>query len=120
MPTPFDPWKSMTVAADVALASRASGDDLARRTAARLDELLESAIHRSPLYRRRLQGRTRAPHLADMPVVRKADLMRSFDTWCCDPSLRLEALRRFVADPPSPHQVCGKFGPINTTSPASK
>jgi phenylacetate-CoA ligase len=99
MPTPFDPWKSMTVAADVALASRASGDDLARRTAARLDELLESAIHRSPLYRRRLQGRTRAPHLADMPVVRKADLMRSFDTWCCDPSLRLEALRRFVADP---------------------
>jgi len=89
----------MTVAADVAVASRASGEDLARRTAGRLAELLEAAIHRSPLYRPCLQGRTRAPRLADMPVVRKADLMRSFDTWCCDPGLRLEPLRRFVADP---------------------
>ena len=34
-----------------------------------------------------------------MPIVRKAELMRSFDTWCCDPALRLEPLRRFVADP---------------------
>jgi len=99
MPIPFDPWQSMTVAADVALASRASGEDLARRTASRLDELLESAIHRSRLYQRRLRGRMRPPRLADMPVVRKADLMRSFDSWCCDPALQLEPLRRFVADP---------------------
>jgi hypothetical protein len=35
----------MTVAADVALASRASSEELAKRTARRLDELLESAIH---------------------------------------------------------------------------
>jgi len=89
----------MTVAADVALASRASSDDLARRTAARLDALLESALHRSPRYRQHLQACTPVPRLADMPVVRKADLMRSFDAWCCDPALRLEPLRRFVADP---------------------
>src|SRR5436190_1514112 len=89
----------MTVAADVAVASCASGDELARRTASRLAELLEAAIHRSPLYRRWLQGRTLAPRLADMPVMGKADLMRSFDTWCCDPGLRIKPLRRFVADP---------------------
>ena len=99
MPMPFDPWQSMTVAADVALAARASSEELAKRTAGRLDALLEAATHRSPLYRHRLQGRSRGARLADMPVVRKADLMRSFDTWCCDPGLRIEPLRRFVADP---------------------
>ena len=89
----------MTVAADVALASRASSEELASRTAARLDKLLDAAVHRSPLYRHRLSGRMSAPRLADMPVVRKPDLMRAFDSWCCDAALRLEPLRRFVADP---------------------
>jgi phenylacetate-coenzyme A ligase PaaK-like adenylate-forming protein len=46
-----------------------------------------------------LRGRGGVPRLADMPVVRKAELMRSFDSWCCDPALRLAPLRRFVADP---------------------
>ena len=39
------------------------------------------------------------PCPADMPVAGKAELMLSFDTWCCDPALRLEPLRQFVADP---------------------
>ena len=59
MPMPFDPWQSMTVAADVALASRASSEELAKRTAGRLATLLEAAISRSPIYRHVLQ-RTRA------------------------------------------------------------
>ena len=99
MPIPFNPWQSMTVAADVALASRASSDDLAARTSSRLAELLEWAVHASPRYRHLRRGRGGVPGLADMPVVRKAELMRSFDSWCCDPALRLEPLRRFVADP---------------------
>jgi phenylacetate-coenzyme A ligase PaaK-like adenylate-forming protein len=99
MPIPFNPWQSMSVAADVALASRASGEELARRTAGRLAELLEWTVHTSPRYRHLLRGRGGVPRLADMPVVRKAELMRSFDSWCCDPALRLAPLRRFVADP---------------------
>ena len=99
MAHPFDPWQSMTIAADVSMASRASEADLAERTSRRLDDLLETAIHRSPLYRRHLRGRSGTPQLAEMPIVRKADLMRSFDSWCCDPALRLAPLRAFVADP---------------------
>ncbi len=99
MPVPFDPWQSMTVAADVAMASRASGEDLEKRTALRLREVLESALPNSPFYRHLLRRRGSELRLTDMPIVRKAELMRSFDKWCCDPALRLEPLRRFVADP---------------------
>jgi len=95
----FDAWQSMTVAADVAMATRASEADLAQRTARRLHDVVESARRNSPMYRRLLNRCGGEPRLADMPIVRKAELMRSFDTWCCDPALRLEPLRRFVADP---------------------
>ena len=98
MPIPFDPWQSMIVAADVAMASRASSEDLAKRTAGRLRAVLDSAIHGSPMYRHLLH-RSGEVRLDDMPIARKSELMRSFDTWCCDPALRLEPLRRFVADP---------------------
>lgn len=37
--------------------------------------------------------------LKDMPIMRKAELMRRFDEWCTDPAIRLDALRRFVAEP---------------------
>ncbi len=99
MHTAFDPWRSATVAADVALASRARAADLAERQERRLGDLLEVAVERSPMYRRLLHGRVGELRLGDLPVSRKAGLMRAFDTWCCDPALRLEPLRRFVADP---------------------
>ncbi|MEP7301894.1 MAG: phenylacetate--CoA ligase family protein [Caldimonas sp.] len=99
MHTAFDPWRSATVAADVALASRARAANLAERQERRLRDLLEAAVQRSPMYRRLLHGRGGELRLGDLPVARKAGLMRAFDTWCCDPSLRLEPLRRFVADP---------------------
>lgn len=99
MPIPFDPWRSVTIAADVAIASRARAEDLAERSERRLQSVLEAAVHGSPMYRH-LLGPHRGPlRLRDMPVVRKAELMRSFDSWCCDPALRLEALRHFVVDP---------------------
>lgn len=99
MPTAFDPWRSATVAADVALASRAGVADLAERQERRLNDLLEVAVQRSPMYRRLLHGRVGELRLDDLPVARKAGMMRAFDTLCCDPALRLEPLRRFVADP---------------------
>jgi phenylacetate-coenzyme A ligase PaaK-like adenylate-forming protein len=94
----FDPWQSMIVSADVAMASRASGEDLAKRTAGRLRAVLDAAVHGSPMYRH-LVRQSGELQLADMPIARKSELMRSFDTWCCDPALRLEPLGRFVADP---------------------
>lgn len=97
---PFDPWRSCRVAADVAAASHAGTDALAARQARRLKELLVIAAHGSALYRRLLNGRDPAgARLQDLPVMRKADLMRHFDDWVTDPELRLDALRRFTADP---------------------
>ena len=97
---PFDPWLSCTVAADVVEASHAGADALAARQARRLTELLAAAARGSRLYRRLLTGRDPAGlRLEDLPIMRKADLMRQFDDWVTDPELRLDALRRFTADP---------------------
>jgi phenylacetate-coenzyme A ligase PaaK-like adenylate-forming protein len=95
----LDPWVSGAIAVDVSLASRASCDAIAGRQARRLADLLASAQRHSPLYRRILKGRD-ADHvrLEDLPVMRKGELMGSFDEWVADPRLRLDALRRFVAD----------------------
>jgi len=99
-PPALDMWLSGTVAADVAVAAHATPDALASRKVRRLSQLLASAKLNSPLYRRLLEGRDPARlRLEDLPVMHKADLMRSFDEWVADPGIRLEALRRFVADP---------------------
>ena len=95
---PFDPWLSGVVAADVAAAARAGTDVLAARRARRMADLL-AAAHRSRLYRRLLEGDAASLRLEDLPIMRKADLMRQFGDWVTDPELRLDALRRFAADP---------------------
>ncbi|HSC63690.1 MAG TPA: AMP-binding protein, partial [Caldimonas sp.] len=99
MNTAFDPWRSASVAMDVAVASRAPAAELARRSESRLQELLEAAVHRSPRYRRLLHRRSGPLRLQDFPIARKDELMDSFDSWCCEPELRIGPLRRFVADP---------------------
>jgi hypothetical protein len=99
VPIPFDPWQSMTVAADVALASRAAARISPSERRAASPSFLESAVQTSSRYRHLLRKRGGRPCPADMPVAGKAELMLSFDTWCCDPALRLEPLRQFVADP---------------------
>lgn len=98
---PFDPWTSMMVAADVMAATHDTAGALAARQASRLASLLAAVVHRSPLYRR-LLGAYVDPtsiRLRDFPVMRKSELMGNFADWVTDPTLRLDALRRFTADP---------------------
>lgn len=97
---PFDPWTTGAVAADIVAASYASADALAARQARRLAALLSSSARRSPIYRRLLGGREASRvRLQDLPVMRKSELMRRFDGWVTEPEIRLDALRRFTADP---------------------
>jgi phenylacetate-coenzyme A ligase PaaK-like adenylate-forming protein len=98
MQPPLDLWFSEVIAADVATAAAATPAGIAERRNRRISALLESAIHRSPFYRRLLKARRAAPCLADMPVVRKPELMGRFDGWCTDPAIRLGGARRFLAD----------------------
>ena len=98
-PSTLDPWLSGAMAADVALVSHASSDALADRQTRRLGELLASARKNSPLYRRLFEGLDlERLHLEDLPVTRKAGLMRSFEEWVTDPRLRLDELRFFLGD----------------------
>jgi phenylacetate-coenzyme A ligase PaaK-like adenylate-forming protein len=88
------------VAADVIAAPLAGHAGLQQRAAQRLSALLRSAAGGSRLYRDLLRGEDPARvRLADLPVTRKAELMRRFDDWVTDPALELAALRRFTADP---------------------
>ena len=97
---PFNPWLTSVVAADVVAASSAGDDALAARQHRRLGALLAAAATTSPMYRELLAGRDAAKlALADLPIVRKAELMRRFHEWVADPAIRLDDLRRFVADP---------------------
>jgi phenylacetate-CoA ligase len=100
MPTPFDPWYTGLVAAEVGMASFASREGLDALSARRLGALLEAAAHGSPRYRRLLAGRDpgRTP-LTDLPVARKPELMRHFSDWVSDPAISLDHLRRFIAEP---------------------
>lgn len=100
MATSFDPWREYVVAAEVSMATQAGAGDLAAQRAQRLEALLASAAARSPRYRRVLAGRDPATQrLEDLPIARKAELMRDFEGWVADPALSLQTLRRFVADP---------------------
>ena len=100
MPPTFDPWRASRVAAEVSVATQAPAGSLAATRARRLAALLAHAAAHSPRYRRLLAGCDPATvRLEDLPVARKAELMRDFEGWVTDPALSLPALRRFVADP---------------------
>ena len=92
----FDPWRGTAIAADVLLVSQAAPAALAQRQSRRLAVLLEAAQRGSPLYRERLRHAT---SFGVVPPVGKGELMQRFDDWVCEPRLRLDALRDFVADP---------------------
>lgn len=95
----YDPWQSVLVASDVAWATHASAQALAARRTRRLSDLLRRAARDCPLYRRMLAGWDLSRvQLSDLPVMRKADLLRRFDEGVTDPRLRLDELRRFTAD----------------------
>jgi phenylacetate-coenzyme A ligase PaaK-like adenylate-forming protein len=97
---PFDPWASAVAALDAAATRHAGAAVLADRQARRLARLLAAAAEGSRLFHRSLRGRNpcHVP-LAELPIMRKAQLMQQFDDWVTDPALRLADLRRFVADP---------------------
>ena len=97
---PFDPWRSAQAAADVVAAGRGGAEALLARRTRRLSRLLRAAAGGSRLYRGLLQNQDPAQvQLRDLPVMSKAALMSRFDDWVTDPSLELDALRAFAADP---------------------
>lgn len=100
MPPIFDPWQAYVIAAEVSMATNAGAGALAALRSQRLAELVAAAAAHSPRYRRLLAGCDPATvRLEELPVSRKAELMRDFADWVCDPALSLPALRRFVAEP---------------------
>lgn len=97
---PFDPLRSAQVASDVLAVATASPDAIEERRRLRLAELLRAAGQRSRLFARLIGGEDPFGLALDqLPVTRKAMLMREFDDWVTDPALELPALRRFLADP---------------------
>ena len=97
---PFDPLYSSSVFADVLIVSQADEAALALRRQNRLASLLVAAAQHSLHYRRVLRGRSAAAwRLEDLPIARKAELMRRFADWICDPAISLDALRGFTRDP---------------------
>ena len=68
--------------------------------ARRLASLLQTCVTRSPLYRKWLRGFDPASaRLQDLPVAHRERLMRQFDDWVTDSSIRLDELRSFVSRP---------------------
>ena len=97
---PFDPWRTAEVAAELTLTTRAPPAWRTVRARHRLASLLAHARSHSPFWRDRLAGvdPSRTP-LPTLPVLHKTELMANFDAAVCDPRLRLQDLRTFLADP---------------------
>lgn len=66
--------------------------------AARRAALVAHAARRSRFYADHW-GAAATDSFHALPPVARADLMARFDDWVCDPRVRLDAVRRFVADP---------------------
>jgi phenylacetate-coenzyme A ligase PaaK-like adenylate-forming protein len=95
-----DPWRTAAAYFDaVAVGYGPAGGWRARRDA-RLAALLSRAAEASPLYREILAplGGAKA-RFADVPPMRKAELMAAFDRWVTDPGVSAAALHRFTRDP---------------------
>lgn len=83
----------------MAAAQHADASTLEALRSRRLAGLLAHAVRASPLYRRRFEGiDLGTARLSDLPVAHKRELMAGFDDWVTDPQVRLDEVRRFVAD----------------------
>lgn len=107
MSAPFDPltaladtWRWSVRAQQCWAATLMAPVGIERLQRERLAELLRHAHAHCPFYREHHRGAL-DPALALQafePVTKKA-LMARFDDWVADPRVRLDAVRRFVADP---------------------
>lgn len=107
METVNEHWMSGVIAADIAMASHASARSLDARRQRRLNQLVTATIAGSGFYRDQYDRHhfrgidaslTVEQQLQRLPIVRKADLMRSFGSWVTDPQIKLEDLHAFLGD----------------------
>lgn len=91
-------WSAVSL--DVMACGAAPLGLLALRQKERLNKLLTVAQQGSRFYREHLRGAVSGSAcLQTLPVVDKYMLMDRFDDWVTDPQLRLQEIRRFLADP---------------------
>ncbi|HEY2255401.1 MAG TPA: phenylacetate--CoA ligase family protein [Variovorax sp.] len=103
----IDAWRACAIAADVALATRASPQANRLRSERRLAEFLAWTGSHSVFYRAHWpKGDAAVPRLEELPIVRKAELMADFDAWVTDPALGRSAVRGFVSDPGQIGEAC--------------
>ncbi|MFP5467067.1 MAG: phenylacetate--CoA ligase family protein [Gammaproteobacteria bacterium] len=99
MTTLFDAWQFGSATWEVASATMARPDVIAALQRQRLGALLASARERSPFYREHFKGMPSGPEaLLDVGPVCRRELMERFEDWVCDPDLRLDPLRAFIAE----------------------
>lgn len=105
----FDLWDRCASLADVWWA-RHGPLPAAEVASRRLEALLEFTREHSPYYRRRWRHAPAAnPALADLPAVRKPELMASFDDWVTDPRIRRADLEHFIAARPVGERFLGRY-----------
>ena len=75
----------------------------------RLAALLEFTREHSPFYRRRWRHAPADLALRELPVVRKPELMASFDDWVTDPRIRHGDVERFIATRPVGERFLGRY-----------
>jgi phenylacetate-coenzyme A ligase PaaK-like adenylate-forming protein len=93
-------WRTSAVYADAVATQLAPAAAWQTRREIRLEALLGVASESSPLYHSILDplGGS-AARLADVPPMRKGELMKQFDRWIADPEVTLPALRAFTREP---------------------
>ncbi len=94
-------WRWGNVVADAMLAGNGGPSVVERLQKDRLRRLVQGARRASPFYAERYAHlpASRPVRLADLPPVRRADLMDRFDDWVTDREVTLERVQAFVADP---------------------
>jgi phenylacetate-coenzyme A ligase PaaK-like adenylate-forming protein len=84
---------------DVACANYCTAEQIDELQRSRLEKLVSHAKKNSGFYRvayERVNPSDFEQH--DLPVIHKRDLMENFDSWVCDPRVKLQDLREFIRD----------------------
>ncbi len=93
-------WRWASFTSDVSWTQAAGRAGIERLQADRLARLIAWTRRHGAFYREKWKGLpNRDLRLAELPPVRKAELMSRFDDWVTDPAVRLKDVRRFARDP---------------------